>query len=778
MENSCENNKMLFKSFVWEKIDKKADSILLAIDKIEEFAIITKVIEEPIFNCLTQKNVSTLRKRVVDNKFFVVKNKKIMSCVQQAMILLNEYILDNAVETVKKQKYNSDEIIRNRNSELYDKVYLALKELSLIRTWGVSVLAIYERSGGSLSEIKSVLDQVTWAKAEGKKYLFVEKNKDNVISSVEVAEETVTNSIINVNLDTDESEPLISEREIQVTSDTELKANNPSLYHKLYSVSKVFDDPQGLTIDRIMAMVGSMFTKDEVIDFLDRVSWATKLLDGTYTFAENVEWVDSQFEENLKSENDKPSDYDKEALICVLMRRYQSGMQFDSIDLEIFRDTYEDMYDEKLLFTDEELEIRLKQCGILHKDRLFPAEGIIDNRTKERLFAYIENKFAAGSKVLYYKAIFSDLADAFAYCFSLADEQMLKAYIEHTAEKGKYYFHSNFMSVEKDVTIDHLAEIEDFMLAAGKPLFYDEVYDGLSHVSRDIIYHKIRTSSKFVMNGKEQYYHIDIFEFSETDGDRIAKIFNKEIEETGYVIWSMAFLKIQEQMPVFIENNLYLSPLGIRNALARFMADKFDFDGEVISTYGFRLDMADVYRLFAKHHTPFSDNDIYEFSKEVGTPIYFWSLAEESVRVSRSLFVSKEQIEFDIEATDKALETYLSSGYILVKDVDSFLVFPNVGYEWNEFLLESYLLHYSKKFCLVNNGVSLNNVAGAVAKKDGEFTQFVDICAQALADSSIELKKTAALNYLADINLITRRSYKELDIAMTKARQIRNQKGI
>ena len=207
------------------------------------------------------------------------------------------------------------------------------------------------------------------------------------------------------------------------------------------------------------------------------------------------------------------------------------------------------------------------------------------------------------------------------------------------------------------------------------------------------------------------------------------------------------------------------------------MADQFDFDGEVISAYGSHLGMPDVFRLFAKNNTPFSDVDLYNFAKTADPVINFGAIAEETVRVSKNLFVAKDQIDFNVEATDKALETYLSSGYILVKDVDSFLVFPNVGYEWNEFLLESYLLHYSKKFCLVNNGISLNNVAGAVAKKDGKFTQFVDICAQALADSGIELKKTVALNYLAEINLITRRSYKELDIAMTKARQIRNRKG-
>ena len=148
-----------------------------------------------------------------------------------------------------------------------------------------------------------------------------------------------------------------------------------------------------------------------------------------------------------------------------------------------------------------------------------------------------------------------------------------------------------------------------------------------------------------------------------------------------------------------------------------------------------------------------------------------------SVRVSKDLFVDKKSVCFDIEAVDNAIGTYLSQGYILVKDLDSFLVFPYVGFEWNEFLLESYLLHYSKKFCLVNNGISLNNVPGAIVKKDGEYTQFVDICAHAIADSDIELKKGPALDYLVEINLLTKKSYKEIDVVLNKARQLRNKRG-
>ncbi len=553
------------------------------------------------------------------------------------------------------------------------------------------------------------------------------------------------------------------------TSDIELEVKNSTLYQKLYSISKVYDDPQGMSAEHILSLLGMSIPKEEVTEFLDRVSWATKAKNSVYSF--------SKTPVKKMADNEELSDFDKDQFVKVLIQRYQNGMQFDSIDLENFRDTYFDLFDKKLAYSDEELIQRIKQCGIFYKDRLFPAEGIIDNATKEKLFSYIDNTFAAGNKVLYYKSIYEDLSDAFAYCFSLSDEKMLQAFIEFAAAKGKYYFYSNYMSLEKDVKLNPLKEITDYMLSAGKPLSYEEIYAGLSHISRNVIYREIQINSCFLRNEKEHYFHIDIFEFSTEDAIQISSLLNQEIDENGYAIWSRVFLEIQEQMPIFLENNLYLSALGIRNALSRHMSNQYNFESEVISTHDKCLSMADVYSLYGKHHAPFSDDDLYSFSKEVGSVIYFGSLAEETVRVSRKLFVAKDKVTFDTDAVDAALGTYLSSGYILVRDVDSFLVFPNVGYEWNEFLLESYLRSYSKKFALINNGSSLNNVAGAVVKKDGEYTQFLDICAHALAESGVELKKEPALNYLAEINLITRRSYRELDSALLKARQIRNRKG-
>lgn len=87
------------------------------------------------------------------------------------------------------------------------------------------------------------------------------------------------------------------------------------------------------------------------------------------------------------------------------------------------------------------------------------------------------------------------------------------------------------------------------------------------------------------------------------------------------------------------------------------------------------------------------------------------------------------------------------------------------------------MLRYSKEYALRNNGQSLNNVAGALVKKGGKFAEFADICADALANGYVKLNKTAALNFLAEQNLITRRSYSGIERAIQKAKQIRNMKG-
>ncbi len=672
--------------------------------------------------------------------------------------------------------------------------------------------------------------------------------------------------------------------EVETKETLQVKSEKEKLYDKLYSISRIYDDPAGLSLSKIMGLLGSNISSDLAQNILDHAAWSHKIADGIYSFAsvvtstimnektsEKISVIsDSAFYDyldktlgmaeptcrsyvsairsaencakeygfdsyriydidtskavsliealmsdegfaayNLQQHNrfraaftkftdmagltvtfGKPSlqrqerveenavaDFDKEKYVEVLMSRYRNGITFDSIDFDNFREIYQDFNDCGIDVDDATLEKQLRLCGVFYNDRLFPAEGIMDDTVKAKLFGYIENSFASGKKVLYYKAIFEDLADDFASCYTLADENMLRAFIEFTAEDGKYYFFKDYMSTESDVKIDNTAEVEEFLLSAGKPMKVEDVCTALTHIPEDKVDSIIKFDSRFRRNAKGEYFHIDIFEISEQELEKIAAIIDGFITENDYAIWTDVWNKIQETMTVFLENNLYLSGLGVRNAISSHYLGRFNFDGAVISRPNDCYGMRDVYQLYAKHHPTFTADDIYILSKELDTGIYFDALSEVSVRVSHDLFITKDQIAFDADAVDRAIGSFLSKDYIRIREIDSYLVFPNVGYEWNEYLLESFLLSYSKKFELLNNGLSLNNVAGFVVKKNGQIKEFVDACADFLADGRIELKKADAINYLASTNVISRRSYKDIDLALRRATQIRARKG-
>ena len=304
----------------------------------------------------------------------------------------------------------------------------------------------------------------------------------------------------------------------------------------------------------------------------------------------------------------------------------------------------------------------------------------------------------------------------------------------------------------------------------------DDAFSALSHIPQERVDRIIKTDSRFLRNSKGEYFHTDIFEINDNELENIAEIIDGFISEDEYAIWTNVWNMIQDKIPLFVENNLYLSGLGIRNAIKQRFSGRFHFEGAVISLPKDSFSMRDVYQLYAKRHAEFTADEIYKLSKALDTVIYFDALSEFSVRVSNDLFVSKERINFNVESVDKVIDSFMSKDYIRIREIDSFLTFPLVGYEWNEYMLESFLISYSKKFTLLNNGQSLHNVAGAIAKKDGKIKEFEDACAAVLSESRIELKKKEALNYLAHVNMITRRSYKDLDTAMRKATQIRNRK--
>ena len=117
-----------FIKYVHEHTPDKADKILAAVNRMEEFAIATKALTCSIFDVLSEDTLSTLRKKVLNHKFFIVRHKHLQEYSVLALSLLEEFVsnindnsfVDCNKETEKSQ--NAEEKQVNNENKQIDNV--------------------------------------------------------------------------------------------------------------------------------------------------------------------------------------------------------------------------------------------------------------------------------------------------------------------------------------------------------------------------------------------------------------------------------------------------------------------------------------------------------------------------------------------------------------------------------------------------------------------------------------------------------------------------------
>ena len=162
---------------------------------------------------------------------------------------------------------------------------------------------------------------------------------------------------------------------------------------------------------------------------------------------------------------------------------------------------------------------------------------------------------------------------------------------------------------------------------------------------------------------------------------------------------------------------------------------------------------------------------------DLDTPIYFNEVYANSLRINKDEFVASELAQFDVSATDTAIDQFCHGDFVSIRDVSLFGGFPNALYPWNHFLLQHYVSHYSKKYQLLHAGFNADIPVGAIVKRSSQMNTFDDIIVRALADSGIRLNDDEALQYLQNAGYLARRRYGNLEDLLAKANQYRKNKG-
>lgn len=394
---------------------------------------------------------------------------------------------------------------------------------------------------------------------------------------------------------------------------------------------------------------------------------------------------------------------------------------------------------------------------------------MIDETTKQSLFDYIENQFANGIVCIYYNVLFEHFSQQFLGQI-MVDGEMLRYYLEFYNIENMYHFDEEYFSQEMSANIDINQVVIDYVKAQGGCVTEDEVSTAFEYLPREKVIEAFSSNRhKLVLSSMKTRFHIDNFQLEEIDKIVIVDFLSKEIASMQYVTFSELFGKIAEIAPRVIENNIQFTQTGIRTALSCLLSDKFHIIGGFISDYDNSVSAYDAFINLGRGRESFNISEVEVMANDFNVPINFEALAVNNVRVSEDIFVSKDYITFDTELVDKAISRFCQNEFISILDVNTFTAFPECGYRWTPYLLESYLYSYSKMFILKHKAFNKTSVAGAIVRKTSCCTDYLDIMALALANADIPLDEKSSLDFLAQNGYIERRRLNTINEVIRKA---------
>lgn len=473
--------------------------------------------------------------------------------------------------------------------------------------------------------------------------------------------------------------------------------------------------------------------------------------------------------DKVYSQNDETEKY-----ALVLKKKFSHGYKIDSaIELKRFKRFYESMFHKTIVEPDEIILNTLNIMCIRYENNIYLPENMLCEEKRDKILSYIQNELSKGRKAVYYEILFDHFVEEFDdECIN--NSEMLKIYLE-TICKGTYYFGKEYLSKSYCDKIDPIDEVRNFLIEKAMPVHIDEILSSLSYIPESYI-KKALQNVCIIKNSRYEYFDLSIIKFTDEEKNCVEYLIDKLTAKNENVVISDIIEKIELNYPDIFERLNMLSENGIKKVLEYNFS--VIFKGKAVVNLKVNNYLTDRYELYAKTHETFTIDELKDIRKAYGGTINFDKIYGIAIRVSKRDFVAKKLVHFDIDRVDEVIDDFCTGDYMPLLGVSQFAIFPNCGYLWNSFLLESYLALYSKKYILLHYRYNEATCTGGIVKRSAGIKDYNELLIRALAESELELTNETALNYLLENGYIASRSYQSIDDIVRKAKQKRAEEGM
>lgn len=483
----------------------------------------------------------------------------------------------------------------------------------------------------------------------------------------------------------------------------------------------------------------------------------------------------------------------------ILINNFPKGFRLSSsIELKRLNELYATEYSKELDIDKDELVETIKKCGFINGQRLFVPEQIMSDEQRERVKGYIVNTFENQRPYVFYCIIIEEFHDLL-FDSGITNDDMLCQYLRHFY-KMEWSFNERYI-VKKDIgSIDFENEVVSVIKDHGSVVSEEEAINSMPYLPSDLV-KKIFScrNQELVTVGRNLRFHIDNFVVSDVELNSIVDIIENACTKYGYELAAELIKDMHNIVPNIFINNASITDLGIRNALSILLKDRYNFNNGVISHLGDNLMAKDVLLNYAKHHNTFTIDEIDNLAKSLSTIVNYHlsDLYRYCIRVDQNNFVNKSFVSFNVEAIDGTLDKLvknvkagkINEWFIPLKKITDFSLFPECSYQWNQRLLESYLINEennkkSRYRLLYNRYLNKNNISGVVIRiTENEFYKDADVYFMyimtiaaliGVLNKEVVIDKNSVLDYLVNEGYIVQRRYDQIDEILSMLKQIIN----
>lgn len=444
----------------------------------------------------------------------------------------------------------------------------------------------------------------------------------------------------------------------------------------------------------------------------------------------------------------------------------------------IFRGRFKRFYAEKYgclpAETDGRIDEIMSMVGIKRDDRVFPKQDDSQNDLVMEIVSDILSAFDSGATAVYIEAVYDKYQQSLADNLHIYNQDALASLLLAHAN-GKYTQRYSYLTNNWSG-----ANVQEDLLRIMKTFHQPQNYTAIHEKAWFLPYERMKTilvtTASIVNVAAETYFYAPNLPVSADELAHLSSLINEELSYHSYITDVRLMQLIAEKCTGIALNTDGYTTYGLRNCLGYILRDQFAFNGPIITLKGKELSMADVFTEFAKDQEVLSVDELSALSNEMNIVIYWDSVLSEMIRVSATKLVRKDQIKFDIEAIDDILEGMCPGDYVPLPEVNLFLYFPNIGYPWNSYLLESYLFGFSRKFRLLHSSFIKTGVYGAMVRKDEDISDYRSLLVDVLSKSNALDSTKEALQYIVDKGYQQRRRYEGIETVIQEAKLVKEQR--